>query len=63
MSIRNGEFMNEDGTYRQEFFDLVNSLEKRMQYAKEHTSLPKAPNMKQVEEFVMSVNDLAIHAK
>lgn len=63
MSIRNGEFMNEDGTYRQEFFDLVNSLEKRMQYAKEHTSLPKAPNMKHVEEFVMSVNDLAIHAK
>ena len=60
MSVRNGEYMNEDGTYRQEFFDMVNELEKKMQYAKENTSLPKTPNMKLVEDFVMSVNMEAI---
>ncbi len=59
MDIRNGEFQNEDGTYRSEFFDMVNDFEKRFNYAKENTSLPNHPNMKVIEEFVMSVN---IHA-
>lgn len=56
MSIRKGDYQNEDGTYRQEFFDMVNEFEKRMSYAKENTSLPDHPNMKQVEEFVIAVN-------
>ena len=57
MSIRNGKYMNEDGTYQQEFFDMVNDLEKRLQYAKENTSLPKVPDMKKIEDFVMTVNE------
>lgn len=56
MSIRKGDYQNEDGTYRQDFFDMVNEFEKRMAYAKENTSLPDHPNMKQVEEFVIAVN-------
>jgi predicted nucleotidyltransferase len=60
MSVRNGEYMNADGTYRSEFFDMVNDLEKRMQYAKENTALPKVPDMKKVEDFVMEVNMYAI---
>lgn len=60
MSVRNGEYMNADGTYRSEFFDMVNDLEKRMQYAKDNTSLPKVPDMKKVEDFVMEVNMYAI---
>lgn len=56
MSIRNGEYMLEDGTYRPEFFELVADLQKRLDYAKKHTSLPEHPNMKQIEEFVMEVN-------
>lgn len=60
MEIRNGKYMNPDGSYQQEFFDMVDALEKRMQYAKANTALPKAPNMKQVEEFVMDVNLKAV---
>ena len=60
MSIRSGEFQLEDGTYRQEFFDMVNSFEKRLAYAKENTSLPDHPNMKLVEEFVVGVNRRSI---
>lgn len=56
LDIRNGAFQNEDGTYRQEFFEMVSAYEKRLRYAKQHTSLPKSPNMKQIEEFVVSVN-------
>lgn len=56
MSIRHGEYQREDGTYRQEFFDMVSEFEKKLAYAKENTSLPEHPDMKKVEEFVMDVN-------
>lgn len=61
MSIRNGVYMHPDGTYRPEFFELVDDLQRRLDYAKEHTSLPAHPNMKEVEEFVMSVNRRALN--
>ena len=60
MSIRNGKFQLEDGTYDQSFFDLVQELTDRMEYAKANTSLPHSPNMKKIEEFVMSVNRRSI---
>lgn len=56
MRIRAGEYQLEDGSYRKEFFEMVSEFEKRLSYAKENTSLPDHPNMKRVEEFVMSVN-------
>lgn len=56
MSIRNGEYQNEDHTFRREFFDMVTELEKRMKYAAENTSLPRHPNMRKVEELVMDIN-------
>jgi hypothetical protein len=60
MSIRNGAYMKEDGTYRSEFFDMIKDLEKRLEYAKANTSLPTHPNMKEVEAFVMEVNRRAL---
>lgn len=56
MSIRNGKYQNEDGTYKSEFFDMINEYEKRFNYDKEHTNLPNHPDMKKVEEFVMDIN-------
>lgn len=56
LAVRLGEFQNENGSYRTEFFDMVNELERRFQYAQKNTSLPKTPNMKQIEEFVVEVN-------
>lgn len=60
LEIRNGKYMNEDGTYKSEFFDMVNYYEERLIYAKENTSLPKVPDYHLVEDFVMSVNSVAI---
>lgn len=56
MNIRKGGFRNEDGTYRQEFFDMVHDFEKKLKYAADNTSLPKEPDMNKVQEFVMDVN-------
>lgn len=60
LEIRHGKYRQEDGTYRDEFFQMVNELEKRMQYARDHTALPKTPDYHAVEEFVMDVNRKAI---
>ena len=61
LSIRDGAFQNEDGTYKPEFFEMISDFEKRLGYAKENTSLPSKPNMKRIEEFVMSVNQEALN--
>ena len=60
LSIRNGAFQNEDGTYKPEFFELVSDYEKKLEYAKNNTSLPKKPNMNRIEDFVMDVNEKSI---
>lgn len=62
MSIRKGDYQLEDGTYRPEFFEMVSDFEKRLNYAKQNTSLPDTPDIKKVEEFVISVNRRAIDA-
>lgn len=61
MSIRRGDYQREDGTYMDEFFEMVNDFEQRLDYAKNNTSLPDNPDMKQVEEFVMEVNRRALN--
>lgn len=63
LSIRNGKFQNEDHTFRPEFFDLVKEYEKRLEYAKNNTDLPNHPNMKRVEELVMSINEEGLKIK
>ena len=60
MDIRAGKYQHEDGTFDSAFFDMVNELSKKMDYAKEHTSLPHSPNMKRIEEFTMDVNRRSI---
>lgn len=60
LEIRNGGFQKEDGSFRAEFYDLVNDYEKRLHYAAEHTDLPEEPDKKRIEEFVMSVNERVV---
>lgn len=57
MEIRNGKYITEDNQIRSEFFDLVNELEKRLDYAKENTTLPDLPDYDAINEFKMSVNE------
>ena len=60
LSIRNGIFMNEDGTYQKEFFELVNELEAKLDYAVKNTNLPERPDLQRIEEFVISVNERVV---
>lgn len=57
MSIRNGEFLDENRQPTTEFYDLLNEYEKRFDYAKNNTSLPDVPDHKRINEFKMYVNE------
>lgn len=60
MLIRNGGYQKEDGTFKSEFFELINDLEKRLNYAKDNTNLPDKPDYHRIEEFVISVNERVV---
>ena len=60
LSIRNGAYLRENGTFREEFYELINEYEKKMEYAAKHTILPEEPDMKKVQEYVMSVNERVV---
>ena len=57
MDIRNGKYLDENKQPIPEFFEMVNELEKRLEYDAENTSLPDSPDYKKINEFVMSVNE------
>ena len=40
-----------------EFFEMVDELEKRLEYAREHTNLPKKPNDKAINDLLAAVNE------
>ena len=60
MRIRNGEFMQSDGTLSTEFYEILEEYEKRFQEAAKKTTLPDAPDMGKVGAFVEHINRLAV---
>ena len=60
MDIRFGKFQKEDGTFLNSFYDMLDDLEKRLHYAAENTDLPEEPDMKQIQELVMTVNERVV---
>ena len=56
MKIRNGEFMEPDGTLSNEFYEVLDYYERRVQEAAKATTLPDEPDMTKVGAFVESVN-------
>lgn len=57
MSIRNGEFLDDNRQPIAEFYDLLNEYEKRFDDAKNNTSLPAVPDHQKINEFKMYVNE------
>ena len=60
MSIRNGAFLDANSQPTEAFYDMINEYEKRMQYAASNTSLPDKPRVKQIDEFLMSINERVV---
>lgn len=60
MDIRSGRYQSADHTFNTDFYDLLNNLEKRLEYAKQNTSLPEAPDLARIEAFQMEVNERVV---
>lgn len=60
MAIRSGAYQDGRGGFRGEFYDLLAEYEKRLARAAAETALPDAPDMRAVEELVMTVNEKVV---
>ena len=63
MNIRNGEFLGEDNVPSEEFYEIVNEYEKKMEYAAKHTSLPLRPDQTKIDEWMYWANNLIVSGK
>ncbi|MBQ9984118.1 MAG: nucleotidyltransferase domain-containing protein [Lachnospiraceae bacterium] len=63
MSIRNGEYLDENRQPKVEFYDLLNEYEKRFEYAKANTALPSVPDYKRINEFKVYVNEKIVRGE
>ena len=60
MDIRNGKYLDSNRQPIPEFFEMVDELEKRLDYDKKNTDLPEVPDYKRINEFVMDVNESVV---
>lgn len=63
MDIRNGKYLDSNRQPIPEFFEMVDDFEARVKYAAENTSLPDNPNYKEIDEFLMSVNERVVRGE
>jgi len=57
MAIRNGAYLDDEGQPKQEFYEIVDEFENKLEYWKEHTSLPPNPDYTRINDFLMNVNE------
>ncbi len=60
MDIRSGKYHKEDGTFHESFYEMLTDFEKRLHYAAENTDLPEEPDMENVQELVMTINERVV---
>lgn len=60
IKIRNGGYMQPDGTLSAEFFDMLEGYEQRFQEAAKRTSLPDEPDLDSISAFVERVNRMSL---
>ena len=63
MSIRNGEYLDENDQPTKEFFEMVEYYQNKMREAEEHSPLPKKPDIKRIQEFQKKINEEVITEK
>jgi hypothetical protein len=53
MGIRRGEYSINN---YEAIYTMLNDFEKRVEYAKKNTSIPKTPNYKRIQELLVEIN-------
>lgn len=63
LNIRNGKYQKQDGTFSDDFYELLSDYEKKLDYAAKNTNLPDEPDMSAVQEFVMGINERVVRGE
>ena len=56
MDIRNGKYLDNEDHPLPEFYDIVDDLENKLEYWKEHTELPANPDYDRINKFLAEAN-------
>lgn len=60
LSIRRGEYMQAGGSFSEDFFEILDMYEHKLDEVAKKTVLPDSPDMERVEKFVERINRYAI---
>ena len=60
MAIRNGYYMNEDGTIKPELYKELDALKTRMRELEKTTKLPEKPYYKDAENLLIKLNKMSL---
>lgn len=56
MDIRNGKYLDENKQPTKEFYDIVDEMENKLDYLKDHSPLPDNPDYKRINDFLYDAN-------
>lgn len=56
MDIRNGKYLDDDKQPTKEFYDIVDEMENKLNYLKDHSPLPDNPDYKRINDFLYKAN-------
>ena len=56
MEIRNGKYLDDNQQPTKEFYEMVDELENKLNYLKEHTVLPDKPDYDRINKFLARAN-------
>lgn len=60
LDIRNGKFLDTNSHPLPEFYDMINTYEKRLQYAADNSNLSDKPDFTAIDDFLISINERVV---
>ena len=63
MDIRNGKYLDDDKQPTKEFYDIVDEMENKLDYLKDHSPLPDNPDYKRINNFLYNANLNVLYQK
>ena len=63
MDIRNGKYLTEDNQPTKEFYDIVDEMENKLNYLKDHSPLPDNPDYERINDFLYKSNLYVLYSE
>ena len=60
LDVKQGKYTNEDGTFKQEIWDMVKEKEEKLKELKAKTTLPKLPDIERINTLTYKINEATL---